>query len=674
MTQYTRIFSVLVMATALSACRSGMVEEGLVPSPEDVAAEKLETIVPNIDVLLHEALVGDQPNETLRDRLDGAPPLAVDVDRWHQARRLYAGRQYQSIFVAENQLTDAGRELLEVLRASGDHALWPSDYHLDSIEQWAAELQAAQEVIAYLQPLELSTIEHDALIVATAQDSALLEMDEPTLQLSLGELLFTNADAGSAVVPRVAGIYQSQLAARQSAQARGHDIETHLAIAFLRYAWDMRFHNPIWFEEDVRGNDQTLAEAQRLAAEQAFNEAAGGAGFAAVLEGLEPHFEQYDRLVNAHRRYRAIAANGGWPEVETVELRLGRTHDAVPGLRQRLAIEGYSVGDLESREFSREVRDALMEYQRTHQFRDNGRLSDGVVNSMNTTALERARQIAVTLDRWRDSQIGADDYYLFVNISDFHTEAWREGTREMRFRTIVGSTRRVERSGELILRHATPMLHETLRYVVFNPYWNVPESIMTDEYDPLLEENPKWYEHNGFEVLFNEDGVRRVRQLPGPRNALGEVKFLFPNEHDVYMHDTPGKRLFERPTRAFSHGCMRVENPLELAYYLVRNDRRWNEERIDEFRESGEEEWLTLRTPLAVHVEYYVSRVDDDGMAHFLADVYRYDRPLREARRLREEAEAIDVAGDMLNDVFETADGAVQRTAMAPSDDVAQAP
>jgi murein L,D-transpeptidase YcbB/YkuD len=348
-----------------------------------------------------------------------------------------------------------------------------------------------------------------------------------------------------------------------------------------------------------------------------------------------------------------------------VDIRAGREYEIIPALRRRLAAEGYFDGDLESIEYDRPIRDAVERYQVTHQYRDNGRLTEPMVDSLNTPAADRVGQIAVSLQRWRESMVGNDAYYLFVNVPDYHTEVWREGRREMRFRTIVGSTQHFTRreTGEVVYRRATPFLDRTMRYIVFNPYWNVPQSIMLNEYDPNLEENPLWYEKNGYEVMYNENGTRWVRMLPGPGNALGEVKFLFPNEHAVYMHDTPNRALFERTNRAFSHGCMRIEDPMALAEYLLGQDRGWDRDRVDRAREDGTEQWVTLRSPVAVHVEYYVVRVDDDGNANFLSDLYRRDQPLLAARAAQVTSALVD---DALHSVRVGVENALVRASEAP--------
>jgi murein L,D-transpeptidase YcbB/YkuD len=255
---------------------------------------------------------------------------------------------------------------------------------------------------------------------------------------------------------------------------------------------------------------------------------------------------------------------------------------------------------------------------------------------LNKPATQRWNQIRLALQRWRESNIGADSHYVHVNIPDFHAEVWRDGDRKLRIRAIVGQStkKKNEETGEVRYPRATPSFSDELEYLVLNPYWNVPESIRKNELKPRLEENPDYYEEEGFEVVVDDNGYKFVRQKPGPKNALGKVKFLFPNSHSVYMHDTPTKSLFDKPRRAYSHGCIRLQKPMELMHYLLDLDGRWTGEKrkkqLEEWFAKDTEKWLSLKQSLPVHLEYYVVRVDDEGHANFLSDLYGKDAPRME--------------------------------------------
>jgi murein L,D-transpeptidase YcbB/YkuD len=630
----------LALATAaLPACSSGggQAVEDNVPDARELVAERLDAAEPEIPALFA-AQVGD-PGSDVSLRAVAEASLRVGQRHDRNAELLptiYDANGWQPVFVVDGALTDSGAAVMQALTDSWAHALFPTDYHVADALALAQGMVEAQGSIPAETDLALTEAEREALVSTLAAEHGVGTQAQSAFRATLIEALFPS-DGSPPAVPRLATLRDRAIDAHHAVAQLSAELEVLLANGFLSYAVDVRWFNPVWMDEDVR-ESESLAEAARRDILLGLFRQGRELGFAQVLAELPPPYEQYGRLVEAHRRYRAMAAEGEWPEVSDARLRRGREDDMVPVLRQRLAREGYFHGDLTSRVYDDELRDALIAYQITHQYSDDGELSESLVSSLNVQPLDRARQIAVTLQRWRESEIGADQTYVLANISDFHAELWYEGRRDMRFRTIVGNTDR-SRAGTFLRR--TPEIHEDMRYIVFNPYWNVPRGIMESEYDPHLAEDPMWYENNGYEVMYNENGSRWVRQLPGPANALGDVKFLFPNEHDVYMHDTPSRRLFQRTFRAFSHGCVRVENPLDFAARLVELDRGWTRQRMDQFRASGAEEWLTLRDPIPVHIEYYVVRVDDDGHANFLADLYREDQPLLEARA---EAEAGDPA------------------------------
>jgi murein L,D-transpeptidase YcbB/YkuD len=388
-----------------------------------------------------------------------------------------------------------------------------------------------------------------------------------------------------------------------------------------------------------------------------------------------PPYRQYRRLVGAFQRYRPIVERGGWPELpgSALELEVGDVSRDVRVLKERLRVEGYwnPTGEEEDGEvvsfaaaaaaasssevveegaaatpgppnrderehsmvFDERLEEAVTAYQKTHQLWEHGSVTPETLRSLNKPAAQRWNQIRLALQRWRESNIGADSHYIHVNIPDFHAEVWRDGDRKMRIRAIVGQAteKENEETGEVRYPRATPIFSDELDYLVLNPYWNVPESIRENELKPKLEENPDYYEEEGFEVVVDDNGYEFVRQKPGPDNALGKVKFLFPNSHSVYMHDTPTESLFDKPRRAYSHGCIRLQKPLELMHYLLDLDGRWTgEERkkqLEEWFSKDTEKWLSLRKSVPVHLEYYVVRVGDKGHANFLSDLYGHDAP-----------------------------------------------
>ena len=172
----------------------------------------------------------------------------------------------------------------------------------------------------------------------------------------------------------------------------------------------------------------------------------------------------------------------------------------------------------------------------------------------------------------------------------------------------------------------TVIFDDELTHVVFSPYWNVPQSIVRNEILPKMRSSSTYLRRNGYEKTGTENGLPVIRQKPGPGNSLGLVKFVFPNNHNIYFHDTPQKSLFEFPKRTFSHGCIRLEEPAKLAEYLLRNDPDWNATKIRSAMNAGQEQWVKLDVPVAVSLTYYTAWVDNEGVLNFRQDVYGLDK------------------------------------------------
>jgi murein L,D-transpeptidase YcbB/YkuD len=224
--------------------------------------------------------------------------------------------------------------------------------------------------------------------------------------------------------------------------------------------------------------------------------------------------------------------------------------------------------------------------------------------------------------------------HFIVNIPFYHVTARENGKAVKDIRVVVGKP-----------ANKTPIFSAEMETVVFSPYWNIPDSIVEGETAPAMAKDPRYLARNNMEILrvgaggatvvnpsdVNWDDPQELKQLafrqrPGPGNALGHVKFLFPNPYNVYLHDTPADRLFERPGRAFSHGCIRVEEPEALAKYVLRDDPTWTEPRILAAMHSGDEQHVKLKAPIPVHIVYFTAWVDDRGGLHFQPDIYGYDR------------------------------------------------
>jgi hypothetical protein len=556
---------------------------------------------------------------------------------------MYQARGMMPAFVENAHLTEDGRAVAELLLHPERHAIDGAQLGTPEIANRLAALQSIDSANRAGQTLTLST-EDEASLVGWMQQRVALDSTLPASDAVFAAISVAGPENP---LPDFAAGISTLADALSLAATAAPELELLLARGLIRYGTVQLWGNVNLVRPDeatARGWDLentdahgAVVEARVRDAVDAFGTAPGA--FVALIPQLQPPGEQYPRLLRGLAEYEGYVEAGGWERVDyTAELQVGSRGPVVAALRRRLAAERYYTGDLASEVFDAPLRDAVRAYQATHQMTETGIFNEETATSINIPAERRLAQIIVTLNHWRTARStrDVDRERITVSIPDFHGELWDGSERVRRWRVITGRTMNVRgRNGETEIAGRTPLFSDTMLYVVFNPYWNVPPSIRDGEYQANIDADPNWLVDNGFELVQNESGGDWLRQLPGPSNLLGAVKFLFPNEHDVYMHDTPSKRLFERSIRAFSHGCIRTQDPLELAAVLVSRDREWTMARterwIEEQQATGIEQWLTLRNPLPVHIEYFAVRGDDDGRMHFLADVYRYDRPLVDA-------------------------------------------
>jgi murein L,D-transpeptidase YcbB/YkuD len=350
-----------------------------------------------------------------------------------------------------------------------------------------------------------------------------------------------------------------------------------------------------------------------------------------VIAAALPAGGQYEAMAIARERYARIVASGGFAEVPRIrgKWKVGQRHPEIPALRMRLAQEGYDAPGQDTT-LTAELETAIRAFQSAHQLKAHGRLDKPTLKELSVAADVRLAQIDQALVAWRRAP-DRTGRFIQVNVADFHGELWNGANRVHRFRIIVGSPRAKKRTDDgLKLINATPMMSAAVDRVIYNPFWNIPARILNNEIVPKeLREAPAedriaYLSSKGYQVRSKVEGeVANVRQPPGPGNALGRVKFIFPNRHDVYLHDTPGKHLFSQPRRAFSHGCMRVHKPLVLARMILEGDGQFDEARIDTVLRRRTNHRIYLNQKVLIHIEYYTVRVDEAGLVHFLRDVYR---------------------------------------------------
>ncbi len=370
-----------------------------------------------------------------------------------------------------------------------------------------------------------------------------------------------------------------------------------------------------------------------------------------TLLSLLPKLPCYAKLREEMVKYKAIAMEGGWPIVPPgPTMKKGDQGFRVAALSARL----ISSGDMNERPLTtKTVFDDTLEMA-VRNFQDNngldvdGEVGPGTLAFLNKPSLDYVRKIEVNMERWRWLPLNLGDRYIMVNIAAYSLEVVENGETILTMPVVVGKDYR-----------QTPVFSGTMTYLVLNPYWHVPPTITAEDILPELKKNTnyvnkknieivrKWNDPNPIDphtvdwALYTKDNLPfKFRQPPGPTNALGRIKFMFPNKYDVYLHDTPQRSLFERTKRAFSSGCIRVAEPLDLAEYVLKGNPKWIRQAIIAALDSVKDFTIRLPKPIAVHIFYCTAWVDKEGGVHFREDLYNRDvlveNALRKERVLQE--------------------------------------
>ncbi|MGQ0815486.1 MAG: L,D-transpeptidase family protein [Gemmatimonadota bacterium] len=400
--------------------------------------------------------------------------------------------------------------------------------------------------------------------------------------------------------------------------ARGQysaDVDMLLTEAFLRYVMDLAQGtlNPDsaglkW--RIPRGAVPTRALLRALERDAEPDE---------LVKRFRPVAPQYGRLMHVLDRLLEANRRGGWPAVPAANAKRGDSSGVVVQLRARLSMSEDAReaamaqrGAARPAVFDHDLFLALRHFQERHATDADGALGAKTLEELGHTVEERIAEVKLNMDRWRWLPHDLGKLYLMVNVAGFEL-------------TVVENNRVIDEMNVVVGQEGweTPIFADTLEHLVVNPYWNVPQSIIQEELAHLVND-PGYLARNNFERT--RDGG--LRQQPGPRNALGQFKFMFPNQDNIYLHDTPADQLFSRASRAFSHGCIRIERPRDLAYMLGEKLAGKSPRQIDRLVATGGERWIKFRREIPVYILYFTTWVDDDGTVRFHHDVYGLDRAI----------------------------------------------
>lgn len=464
-------------------------------------------------------------------------------------------------------------------------------------------------------------------------------------------LLKQSADEGLTPEDYAAGNLQQAFARlgneTPSSEENIKQLDGALTRSMQRYLSDLRFGRvdprTIHLNFNVHLPDKSAIEANLRSAVEEHH-------LSELVQQSEPPLPVYGALRQALAQYRQLsqhpALQTSLPPMPTRKLQPGQNYSGLLALTQRL----IALGDLPSASatpanYSGALVDGIKAFQKRHGLESDGVIGRATFEQLNVAPAARVRQIELSMERLRWTPLLQSQRMIVVNVPEFVLRAYdlNNGKPDIKLtmNVIVGKA----------LDTATPLFDEDMRFIEFSPYWNIPISIARAETIPKLRRNPAFFEQQGLEFVSNGGqvsrtlsnanldavlrGQMRIRQRPGPKNALGDIKFVFPNNDNIYLHHTPAPQLFKRGRRDFSHGCIRIEEPVALARFVLRDMPEWTEARIEEAMTKGESATLRLKEPLPVLIAYTTALADDKGKVYFFADIYQRDQPLEQALQQR---------------------------------------
>ena len=346
-------------------------------------------------------------------------------------------------------------------------------------------------------------------------------------------------------------------------------------------------------------------------------------GYATILENMlsdsttamnKMVYYQYQLLREKLKQLKNIEQKGGWHVPENIKksLKMGDTANLIKKLKLRLYQEEYRINDTSSMSFDKNLEDVVRLFQKNNGLYADGVIGKGTINVMQFTIKQRIEQVMVNMERCRWLPAVTSQKYVLVNIPEYKLHVIEDDIVKFSMSVIVGKE-----------TNKTAIFRSNITHIVFSPYWNIPTSILRKEIIPLINRNPEYINKNNME--WNNG---HLRQKPGPDNALGGIKFIFPNPFNIYLHDTPTKYLFEKEKRSFSHGCIRIGNPVELASYLLEGENHWTDEMIIEAMNRKTELIIPISERVPVYVVYFTAFVDAEQKLNYREDIYKRDKQI----------------------------------------------
>lgn len=426
--------------------------------------------------------------------------------------------------------------------------------------------------------------------------------------------------------------------------ARMAELDLRLSLSLMQFLSDLGSGRT----EPSTLDPELFVYPQDIDKTRAIEQAAASDNIGVFVGGYRPHQVDYWRLKGILANYRAMARVGGWPRIEDGPLlEPGERSPRVRQLRKlMLRLSDLDHADNQVADgadpslFDEDLETAVKNFQRRHGLDQDGMVGPKTLEAMNTPIEERIEQIVLNLERRRWMPDRNQNRYILVNLADFHLELIDQGQVVFETPVVIGS-----------LYNKTPVFTSDMTYLVINPFWNVPNGIALEEILPKSKLDPDYLDRNGFDLFSDwsrnaalvdpktvnwsdltvDDFGYKLRQRPGPTNALGRLKFMMPNEYNIYLHDTPVRAHFSESERSFSHGCVRVADPEALAAAILASHEDWSADKITAAVESGERNVVRLAEPLPVQLTYLTSWVDENNVIHFRNDVYERDQILADA-------------------------------------------